>query len=119
MDNEDQGSTDAASTLLVLARDATVVATAGHPRSWIGTRLTDRDDVPADVKRAARGLLDLAAVSPPPMCETVRLESTRQILHLAVVEALPIRRTRRPICAFSSRPRSMPFGARRSSAMST
>jgi signal transduction histidine kinase len=79
---------------LVLAHDGTVLAaTGGAPRSWIGTRLADCADLPADVKEVGRVLVE-GALEAGPTGATVPLRSgqTRLRLHLAVVEALPVRR---------------------------
>jgi signal transduction histidine kinase len=78
---------------LVLGRDGTVLgATDGAPATWIGTRLDDREDVPADLKNAGRALLDRGRHSPAPVSARVALQSTSHAVHLTVVDALPIRR---------------------------
>jgi signal transduction histidine kinase len=77
---------------LVLSRDGTVLAAAdGAPRSWIGLRLADCADAPADVQEAGRALLEGTSASPSTVALTVPLRS-RGRLHLTVVEAMPVRR---------------------------
>ena len=78
---------------LVLSRDGTVLgATDGAPAAWIGRRLDDRDDVPEDLKAAARAVLASGLHSPAPGSARVVLQSTSHAVHLAVVDALPLRR---------------------------
>lgn len=79
---------------LVLGRDGTVLAAAdGAPRSWIGTRLEECDDVPEDLKDAVRGVLRHADQSESQVATTGRLESIDRSVHLTVVEAMPLQRT--------------------------
>ena len=78
---------------LVLSRDGTVLgATDGAPGSWVGTRLDDRDDVPEDLKEASRKILGGADHSASSVATSVRLESISGAVHLAVIDALPLRR---------------------------
>ena len=78
---------------LVLARDGTVLAaTDAASASWVGMPLAECPDAPEDVKQAARTLLGMAYESPPPLMMDVPLESVQKVLHVTVVEAVPIRR---------------------------
>jgi signal transduction histidine kinase len=78
---------------LVLSCDGTVLAAAdGAPSAWTGTQLSDRDDVPQDLKEAGRALLRRAHDSSSPVAATVLLESIHQAVCVTVVGAVPLRR---------------------------
>ena len=95
------GAPMAADWHLVLSRDGTVLgATDGAPGSWVGARLDDRDDVPADLKAAARTVLGSAHHSASPVAVSVVLPSIQQPVHLTVVDAVPLRRVPTDLRAF-------------------
>jgi signal transduction histidine kinase len=80
---------------LVLNRNGIVLAaTDGAPVSWVGTKLDERDDVPADLKDAGRAALATAHLSAFPVASTVSPQSIHPAVHLSVIDALPLRRTR-------------------------
>jgi signal transduction histidine kinase len=79
--------------LLVLSRDGTVLGAAdGAPESWVGTRLDERDDVPGDLREAARKALTGSNRSRSPAAAAISLESMPQAIRLIVVDAMPLRR---------------------------
>ena len=78
---------------LVLSRDGTVLAaTDGAPAAWVGTRLVERADVPADLKDAGRALLGNSDHSTSSRAASVSVPSLQQHVHLTRVDALPLRR---------------------------
>lgn len=78
---------------LVLSRDGTVLgATDGAPASWVGARLDDREDVPEELKDAGRTVLRRASHSTSSVAASVSVPSIQHAVHLAVVDALPLRR---------------------------
>jgi signal transduction histidine kinase len=80
---------------LVLNRNGLVLAaTDGAPAAWVGTPLDERDDIPADLKDAGRTVLATAHHSAVPVAATVSLQSIQRTVHLTVIDALPLRRTR-------------------------
>jgi signal transduction histidine kinase len=80
---------------LVLGRDGTVLAaTGGAPVSWLGRRLEECHEAPSEARDAARRLVDAAPGAASPAAADVPLDSIPAVLHLTLVEALPLRRTR-------------------------
>ena len=78
---------------LVLSRDGTVLDSDGAPRSWVGTRLVDRDDVPDNVKQAGHDALRRTSDQRPSShAEPAASASLPPHVHLAVVDAVPLRR---------------------------
>ncbi len=78
---------------LVLGRDGTVIgATDGAPASWVGARLDACADAPAELKEAARSLLDAPHPSGAAVAAVVPLKSREHVVHLTAIEAVPIRR---------------------------
>lgn len=78
---------------LVLGRDGTVLgATDGAPLAWVGKRLENCTDAPEDLKEAERALLDRTPRATLPFASKVLLQSTRQPVHLTVIDAVPLRR---------------------------
>jgi signal transduction histidine kinase len=78
---------------LILGRDGTVIgATDGAPESWIGMRLDESADVPEELKKAGRVLLGTPHHAAAAVALTVPLESAEHVVHLTVIDAMPIRR---------------------------
>lgn len=91
MDRESNESTWVA----VLGPDATVLAVAGAPAAWVGTRLDLRDDVTARVREAAAEVARAAhhpgrAVVAPQLPMTDEPGAAR--LRLVAIEAIAVRR---------------------------
>jgi signal transduction histidine kinase len=79
---------------IVLNRDGMVLgATDGAPASWVGARLDESTDVPPDLNEAAQPVLAAARHSPVPVGAAVSLPSLPQVVHLTVIDAMPLRRT--------------------------
>ena len=78
---------------LILGRDGTVVgATDGAPESWIGARIGECADAPDELREAARTLLRIPHHTAAAVATTVRLKSGEHVVHLTVIDAMPIRR---------------------------
>ncbi len=79
---------------LVLSRDGTILAATGPAlASWIGARLEECADAPADLKEAGRDALCRATHGTSPTPIVVSLESISEPVCLSVVDAVPIRRS--------------------------
>lgn len=78
---------------LILGRDGTVIgATDGAPESWIGAWIGECADAPEELKEAGRTLLRIPHHTAAAVATTVRLKSPEQVVHLTVIDAIPIRR---------------------------
>ena len=78
---------------LILGRDGTVIgATDGAPESWIGARIDDSIEAPEELKEAGRTLLRTPHHAAAAVATTVSLESGARVVHLTVIDAMPIRR---------------------------
>jgi signal transduction histidine kinase len=69
-----------------------LAATDGAPASWVGTRVEECADAPVDLKAAADAMLARALHDPPPVSDTVTLQSLELPATLTVIDALPIHR---------------------------
>ncbi len=77
----------------ILDRDGTVMgATDGAPESWIGSRLDDCADAPEELKAAGRTLLQTPHHTAAAVATLVPLNSGDHVVHLTVIDAMPIRR---------------------------
>lgn len=78
---------------LILSRDGTVIgATDGAPESWIGARLDESADAPEELKEAGRALLRTPHHTAAAVATMVSLDSGAGVVHLTVVDSMPIRR---------------------------
>jgi signal transduction histidine kinase len=78
---------------LILGRDGTVIgATDGAPESWIGARINESADAPEELKEAGRTLLRTPHHAAAAVATTVSLKSGARVVHLTVIDAMPIRR---------------------------
>jgi two-component system phosphate regulon sensor histidine kinase PhoR len=78
---------------LILGRDGTVIgATDGAPESWIGARIDESTDAPEELKEAGRTLLRTPHHAAAAVATTVPLKSGARVVHLTVIDAIPIRR---------------------------
>jgi signal transduction histidine kinase len=81
--------------LIILNADGTVLAVdGGAPADWIGTRLEERNDVPADVQRVTlltRRQINESTERASIVSTTVT--STHPPVRILVIDAMPLRRT--------------------------
>jgi signal transduction histidine kinase len=78
---------------LILGRDGTVIgATDGAPESWIGARIDECVDAPEELKEAGRTLLRTPHHTAAAVAARVPLKSGARVVHLTVIDAMPIRR---------------------------
>lgn len=82
-----------AESQIVMGRDGTVLgATEPAQAGWVGRRLEDCADAPADLKEAARALLRSPTHPSSAVSVRMALQSMPQGLALTVIDALPLRR---------------------------
>ena len=78
---------------VVLTADGAVLAvTGGAPSEWIGTRLDDREDLPAGMRQAVRALLDDLHGSIAPIAAAIVAGPSNEAIQLIAIEAIPLRR---------------------------
>jgi signal transduction histidine kinase len=79
---------------LVIDPEGVVIAvTGGAPRHWVDLRLIDNDEVPAEVRSAAHVMgTQLHSADQRALARTVNLSAQDRIVHIVVLDAMPLRR---------------------------